>query len=63
MLTNTNLKVPHLSLFQNFFSKMLAHNKQKIVHLIAQAIQKKILYYLIFIRTKVTVCYLGECPH
>ena len=32
MLTYTNLKVHHLSLFQNFFSKMLARNQQKIVH-------------------------------
>ena len=44
---------------------MLARNQQKIVHLITQAIQKKILYnnYVIFIRTKATVCYLGECLH
>ena len=34
MLTYTNLKVHLPSLFQNFFSKMLAHNQQKIVHLI-----------------------------
>ena len=40
---------------------MLAHNQQRIVHLIMQAIQKKILYYVVFIRTKATVCYLGEC--
>ena len=44
MLTYTNLKVHHLSLFQSFFGKMLAHNQQEIVHLIMQAIQKKILY-------------------
>ena len=63
MLTYTNLKDHHLSLFQSFFGKMLAHNQRKIVHLIMQAIQKKILYYVIFIRTKATVCYLGECLH
>ena len=61
MLSYTNLIVHHLSLFQNVFSKMLAHNQQRIVHLIMQAIQKKILYYVVFIRTKATVCYLGEC--
>lgn len=44
ILTYTNLKVHYLSLFQNFFSKMFAHNQQKIVHLITPAIQKKILY-------------------
>ena len=44
MLTYTNLKVHHLSLFQSFFGKMLAHNQQEIVHVIMQATQKKILY-------------------
>ena len=39
---------------------MLAHNQQKIVHIITQATEKKMLHYVIFIRTKGTVSYLGE---